>query len=285
MGKTSKSAVPAIVGVLACAAAVVALMLVVYEIPGPQRLDATALHGFNTLEGGPVGRLAEVVLLFGGFLPLGLALIPLYVLAGRWGRRPEAIAAIAVVVLANLTTETMKIVLAHPRFQPILGAHQVNAGSFPSGHATSAMSMAVATLLVVPPLWRRPVAIGGAVLIFAVSSSVLVLAWHFPSDVLGGILVATGYGFAAVAVLRRRRTGAGVCPIQSAAPRRPFSRTALEAVGLAALCALAAGAVAFAPRILSYTDTYTTTVVVALVISATAAALLALFSVIASERA
>jgi membrane-associated phospholipid phosphatase len=283
MRETGKATLPAALGALFCALAVVGLMLVVYHLPEPQRLDATALHGFITLEDGFFGKVAIAVVVVGGIVPLGLLLIPLYVWGGRWGRRPETIAAIAVVVLANLTTETMKIVFAHPRFQPVLGIHQVNAASFPSGHATSAMSMAVATLLVVPPALRRPAAIVGAILVFAVSFSVLVLAWHFPSDVLGGLLVATGYGFAAVWTLRRRR----------AAARRPapaltlgvrLSRRAREAVGLA-LCGAAAVAVVLAPRILSYTDTYTTTVVVALAISSTAAVLLALFTRVASERA
>lgn len=283
MRGTGKSALPAALGAVFCALAVVGLMLVVYHLPGPQRLDATALHGFTTLEGGLFGKVALAVVMVGGIVPLGLLLIPLYVWGGRWGRRPETIAAIAVVVLANLTTQAMKILLAHPRFQPVLGSHQVNAASFPSGHATSAMSMAVAALLVVPPRLRRPTAIAGAVFVFAVSFSVLVLAWHFPSDVLGGLLVATGYGFAAVWVLRRRRATA--CrPAPAVALGVRLSRGAREAVRVA-LCGSAAVALILAPRILAYADTYTTTVVVALAISATAVALLALFTRVASERA
>jgi membrane-associated phospholipid phosphatase len=283
MRESGKSPLPAALGAVFCALAVVGLMLVVYDLPGPQRLDATALHGFTTLEGGFFGKVALAVVMVGGIVPLGLLLIPLYVWGGRWGRRAETVAAIAIVVLANLTTEVMKIVLAHPRFQPILGPDQINAASFPSGHATSAMSMAVAALLVVPPRLRRPVALAGAVFVFAVSFSVLVLSWHFPSDVLGGLLVATGYGFAAVWMLRRRRVAARR-PAPAVSLRVRLSRRAREAVGVA-LCAAAAIAVVLAPRILSYADAYTTTVVVALAISVTAVALLALFSHVASERA
>ena len=35
----------------------------------------------------------------------------------------------------------------------------------------------------------------------AVSTSLLVLGWHFPSDVLGGLLVSSGFFFLAVAAI------------------------------------------------------------------------------------
>ena len=49
----------------------------------------------------------------------------------------------------------------------------------------------------------------GACLVAAVGCSVLVLAWHFPSDVLGGILVACGWGFAVLALRRVVEGGGG----------------------------------------------------------------------------
>lgn len=283
MRETGKSTRPAILGAVFCAIAAVGLMLVVYYMPEPQRLDAIALHGFTTLEGGFFGKAAVTVVVVGGIVPLGLLLIPLYIYGGRWGRRPEAIAAVAVVGLANLTTETMKIVFAHPRFQPVLGPDQVNAAAFPSGHVTSAMSMAVAALLVAPRRFRFAAAIAGGGVVFAVSFSVLVLAWHFPSDVLGGLLIATGYGFAAVAALRRRRAVADR-PVPAVVLSVRPSRRTIEAI-VTLLCGLAVVPVLMTPRILDYPDTYTVTAVVALLISTTAAALLALLAFVASERA
>jgi membrane-associated phospholipid phosphatase len=273
---------PALLGCAACAVGVIALVLVAYHDAGAQHLDATALYGFATLNGGLLHHVAWGFGMIGGVFPLALGLLGLYYLAGRCGRRREAIAATVVVVAANITTEVLKLALAHPRIQSILGANQVSAASFPSGHATSAMSMAVAALLVVPPRWRAITATVGAVLVFGVSFSVLVLEWHFPSDVLGGLLVATGYGFAAVATLRyfetdpeQRRTAAMILG--------PPSRDALEAAGVAVAFAAAAFALSRAESILDYAGTYTTTVLMALAISSLATALLALFSFTASE--
>jgi membrane-associated phospholipid phosphatase len=276
-----KGPLPALLGCAACVAALVTLMLVAYYDATAQRLDATALYGFTTLESGlrvPVWGFALV----GGVFPLALGLVGLYYFAARWGRRREAIAAIVVVLAANVTTQVLKVVLAHPRIQPILDPHQVNAASFPSGHATSAMSMAVATLLVVPPRWRAVTAAAGAALVFAVSFSVLVLAWHFPSDVLGGILVATGYGFAALALLRYLAARPDERRATALLPGPP-SRGALEAVGATVVLAAAVLAFALAGKILDYAGTYTTTVLTALAISAMAAALLTLFSFTASD--
>ena len=70
------------------------------------------------------------------------------------------------------------------------------------GHATAATSIAIAFLFVAPHGWRPAVAAAGACFVAAVGCSVMILAWHFPSDVLGGILVASGWGFAVLAVRR-----------------------------------------------------------------------------------
>ena len=63
--------------------------------------------------------------------------------------------------------------------------------SWPSGHATAAMSFALCAVLAAPARLRPLVAAVGAAFAVAVCYSFLALAWHYPSDVLGGFLVAT----------------------------------------------------------------------------------------------
>lgn len=65
---------------------------------------------------------------------------------------------------------------------------------FPSGHAMG--SMALATALVVltwPTRARRPVVVGGAVLVLAVSASRLYLGVHYPSDVAAAWMAALAW--------------------------------------------------------------------------------------------
>jgi membrane-associated phospholipid phosphatase len=187
-----------------CAGALVLLALIAYGINSAQSADAILLAKFISLNGS-VGSLAEPIAHLGDPLPL-LAMLAGACGLALWRRRPlDAAAAVAVVAGANLTTQVLKVALAHPRFQPVLGNHQLGPIAFPSGHATAATSIAIAFAIVVPHEWRAAVAAVGACLVIAVGCSVMVLAWHFPSDVLGGVLVAGGWGFAVLAAMRAVR--------------------------------------------------------------------------------
>ncbi len=113
----------------------------------------------------------------------------------------KRLAALAVVAGANLTTQTAsRSLLAHPRARQLLGADQLEWDGFPSGHATAAASIAIAFAFVVPARLLPAVAALGACLAAAMGWAVLVLNWHYPSDVVGGILVAGAWGFAVLAV-------------------------------------------------------------------------------------
>ena len=57
-------------------------------------------------------------------------------------------------------------------------------------------------VLASPPRARPAVAAIGALFAAAVGLALLILAWHMPSDVLGGYLVATLWMALAVAALR-----------------------------------------------------------------------------------
>jgi membrane-associated phospholipid phosphatase len=192
---------------VACAGALVGLALVAYGIDAAQRADATLLFHFIK-DGARLYPTADIVAHLGDPLPLVLMLGCACGVA-LWRNRPlDAVAAVAVVAGANLTTQVLKVVLAHPRFQAVLGHDQLGPVAFPSGHATAAASIAIAFLFVAPHDWRPAVAAVGACFVAAVGSSVMILAWHFPSDVLGGILVASGWGFAVLAA-RRIAEGGG----------------------------------------------------------------------------
>ncbi len=193
-------------GCLVCAAGFAILAVLVHKSDSVQHFDAVVLGHFAE-RGSRTGSVAAGIVLLGDLA----ALLPLLAIAcgiALARHRPRAaLAALCVVAGANLTTQLFKALLAHPRFQALLGAEQIGANSFPSGHTTAVASLAIAFAFVVPRAWRPAVALIGTGLVVAVGCSVMALDWHFPSDVLGGILVAAGWGFAALAGLRATRDG------------------------------------------------------------------------------
>jgi membrane-associated phospholipid phosphatase len=187
---------------LACLVAVGLLALAAYSLGPLERFDARSLvHLSLTLESRPY-RVADHLVRLADPLPLLAMLAVLCGCALALGRRREAIAAAAVVAGANVTTQLLKGLLAHPRFQPYAEFHQPWPDAFPSGHATAAASIAVALVLAAPSRIRPAAAGLAAAYAGAVGLAVVALEWHYPSDVVGGFLVASAWGFAAVAALR-----------------------------------------------------------------------------------
>ena len=132
-------------------------------------------------------------------------------------RRARVAVAIALLfVSTGATTEFLKHLLAAPRFDEWLGHAQIAAASWPSGHSTAAMTMALCAVLAAPPRLRPTVAAVGSAFAVAVAYAILTLGWHFPSDVFGGYLVAAAY----VLVASRRSRSASCAGRAGAGWRR-----------------------------------------------------------------
>src|ERR1035437_6883794 len=66
-------------------------------------------------------------------------------------RRRRVAATVGLIILAaNVTTQLLKPLLDQPRADSLLGHTTVSAGSWPSGHATAAMSLALCCVIVAP---------------------------------------------------------------------------------------------------------------------------------------
>jgi membrane-associated phospholipid phosphatase len=120
------------------------------------------------------------------------------------GRPRLALGVLVVIVGANLATQLAKTVLLD-RADQLDGLFYPLSNSFPSGHATAAASLAVALLLVVPPVLRVPIAIPSSLLVALVGVATLTLGWHRMADAVGGTLVATSWAAGVGAVLVWRR--------------------------------------------------------------------------------
>ncbi|MGK2933092.1 MAG: phosphatase PAP2 family protein [Solirubrobacterales bacterium] len=134
-----------------------------------------------------------------GSLVAGLVVI---VILGIFWRRPWHLAAgIAVALLANFSTQMLKLVLSHPRLQGALGASYPIEIAYPSGHTTGALSLGFALWVTTPPKWRGWAAVVGLIYASATGLGVIIAGWHYISDVIGAILVVGFWAALAMAAL------------------------------------------------------------------------------------
>jgi membrane-associated phospholipid phosphatase len=213
---------------IACAAAIAPLAALAYSF-GPVKSRDLNLLSHLERETGRAHDLATVLANLGGFASLVVIGGAIVALGLHFGRRREVISALVVIAGANVTTQALKVLLEHVRYKAAAAGWELPwANSFPSGHTTAAATLAVGLLFVVPARHRLAAAVVGFLLTAAVGISVMVLAWHYPSDVLGGLLVVSAWAFAALAVLRfleDRGTRAATAEDPS---RRPQGRWAVS---------------------------------------------------------
>lgn len=229
----------ALAGAAACGALLVVTWFAAFHIAVFERADRSILIGFFNLTYGHSSHRVEVTTnFFVGMCNLvpyvALVCIPVAVALAR-GRRRVAIAIAVMLAGANITAELFKHILPEPR-GGFIGFAPLPTSSWPSGHATAAMALALAFALAAPARLRPLVAVVGAMFATAVGYSVLARDSHYPSDVLGGFLVAAVWTLLTVAVLRSSGNRYSATATTS---ERFLPGEALRPLGIAALLALA----------------------------------------------
>ncbi len=180
------------------------------------------LYDAQTIGPGTAGALPDVrttsaavvaTIDVGSFLLLGGGVMGLALIRRR---RDLAFAILVLLVGANATTWALKPLLA--RLDPIGGDRlRLFHGSFPSGHATVAMSLAAALVFAVPPSLKVRAALLGAAYAVVVGVSLMAQRWHYASDVAGGFLVAGAWACATATLVSPRQARAGPGAIREAA--------------------------------------------------------------------
>ena len=218
----------------AALAGVVLVYLLAFEVGVTRDADLRVASGFFGLYGDPVPtsltrtipHLSDPPFFAVWFLLIaGVALFR--------GRPRTALAVGAVLLGASVTTALLKLIVLEPRLNAGGG---LGLTEWPSGHATASMSVALCAILVAAPRWRPVVAALGGLYTLAVTLTLLVAAWHFPSDVFAGYLVAGAWTAGALAAL-------WALEARKPAATRPARRLTLVEALLPALVVGAAGVV------------------------------------------
>jgi membrane-associated phospholipid phosphatase len=118
-------------------------------------------------------------------LVLGAALS--CVVALFWDRMRAVTCLVAPALAVAITDYLMK-----PLVGRIIDEGGVVGISYPSGHMTGTVAVVAVAVLAVPSRWRKSALVVGCCVDFAVGISLIVIRWHFATDVLGGAAVALG---------------------------------------------------------------------------------------------
>ena len=185
-----------------CAVAFAGLMAAAYGWSDARRVDASALQGFLGLERPATEQVFDAFARLGDPLQVGLIGVALAALAVARGRPRVGLFVIALLAATSVSSQALKALLAYPRYDGTIDGLYVSAAAFPSGHSTAAMAMAIALVVVMPSRLRPVAAVVAVALALSISFSVVALGGHFPSDVVGGYLLATGWALVLLAGLR-----------------------------------------------------------------------------------
>jgi undecaprenyl-diphosphatase len=161
-----------------------------------RKLDIAILEWMAGHRSGPLTAFFRAATTLGSWPAISGLTVALCVMAAlRRLRRAAATLAIAVIGIPLLVV-LLKPLYARPRPDVVAHLDFVDSASFPSGHALAASiffgTLALIASRVIRDDLRRALIVGGALLvIFLVALSRVYLGVHYPSDVLGGVLVGT----------------------------------------------------------------------------------------------
>jgi membrane-associated phospholipid phosphatase len=247
---------------LGCAIAAAAVWVLCFHVPVFSRADGAVVAGFHGLERPSTVGTATTVTNLVNPVPFALFGLALIVVAAVRGGARLALALAAILVGANVTTQALKPLLADWDAGHAFASLAIASGSWPSGHTTAAMSLALCLVLVVPASRRPVVGAAAGLVVVAVVFSILLLNWHYPSDVVGGFLVAAAWGLAALAAL-------GPSTVAQTVPQRGVGLVWPVAAAAAALAALGAAAVLARPdEAIAYAQAHSAFVVGAAAVAA-----------------
>ncbi len=141
------------------------------------------------------------------FGTVGITVLTTALAVSLWvkGHRRAAVYAVLVVAVTALVTTVLKVLLARERPPWQNPELLLLSQAFPSGHASSITALGVVVLVLVGMLVRRSgvrrlTALLVALVVAAVYADRILLGRHYPSDVVGGLLLGLGLALVGLVV-------------------------------------------------------------------------------------
>lgn len=176
-----------------CAAGLAATWAVAVRTDRGRSLDRSAFERLTGNAPPPYRTVGERTLRTVDAAGVAAGLLALAGLAFLRRRYARAAVAVAIVALSVGTAEGLKHGMPFPAGRP---------PTFPSGHTALAVSLGLALVVAVPQGLRPLAALAGAAYAAAIAFSVVVLAWHYPSDAIASFFVCGTFAAAGALCLR-----------------------------------------------------------------------------------
>jgi membrane-associated phospholipid phosphatase len=172
------------------AAALTVFTLLAYQArDAALRWDRAAVDYFDRhyYDFSALRRVAEVLVYLGLVGGAAVAILLLVILGARGLRRQALFWGLAIAG-PILLAPALKWAVGRPQ----IGAHPEGDYSFPSGNAMVSSAFAAALVLLLPEL-RRAAVLPAVVFSAAYGIALVLLLWHYPSDVVGGWCAALAW--------------------------------------------------------------------------------------------
>ncbi len=269
----------ALLGALTSLGGLVIIGLVTFSQTG-RSLDESAMRGFVDLHRDWSRPLATPFVGLAGIGPAFVLCAALVMVAVRRGRPRLAALVVFIAGCSAVTTGILKQVAADPRTCDCVADTQIGPGAWPSGHTTMAMALILSAIIVTPARWRPTAAVIGGAVAIAFTYALMVMGWHYPTEVLAGLVVPAVWALAGLAAMWAadarwpERTG-------REAAVRLGTALAPMAAGLLIAGLVVAAVIALRPESAGeFSEAHTTAVAVGALIAATAGGLAASFALL-----
>ncbi|MBV9672032.1 MAG: phosphatase PAP2 family protein [Verrucomicrobia bacterium] len=179
---------PLLLGAFICACLLTIGYLTMVNTPQGHKFDDDAFAGHDAvswrvikLDSAILNRVTKSALLFAAIMIFSVATLRRCAFVG--------LIAVAGFAFAVIGAEILKAVLPWRPLVPddALLSADLQAESYPSGHATIGTSFALGVLLVAPSRWRLWFAVCAGCFSATFATAVLFAGWHRPSDALGAL--------------------------------------------------------------------------------------------------
>jgi undecaprenyl-diphosphatase len=203
-----------VVGAIGLGLAVAFVWLGLIVRSGPTTLDTAVAAVVVAIATGWIRSVLDSFSLLGKPIIWDVAVLAIAIVLGFRGHRRGALGLVSWLLVAECAAEVAKVLFDRVRPGNVAVSDIITQASYPSGHVTrTVVTLGLLVLIGTAPVRARAVAIGlAAVLSLLMGAARVAAGEHWPTDVIGGFLLAgVVLSVAALEALRHERRS-GVLP-------------------------------------------------------------------------